>query len=355
MSIIDESLLEKRTKLMESLTGSEATTSDDFNSKLLSLSRQDLDEDERLLETAIRYSLAYLEEFEYTNKLMGVRLLSHLIDNTSPSGIKLNMRADLIRDTLGRYVNDKESLEFLDQSNELMIKLLGLIGRSWFNQWDKIEIVFCFKGITETKYNTNEHYFKQTSAYIDSALNNCYMSTNVQVKAIYLKHLKTSLTRLGPCACRHLEKQLTVLFDSIELGKVNSDFQPVSSNTHLVLFSLDLMQCIIQACFYRIHSHSRRIIQFLLKLVYSYCQNRTVESIDAMIKSDDCDDQELMQNKENNDGGEQFRQLVCLKSLRLVKMLFRNDRIRCSLYDDFKQVKSDAHLNRSFLKLIENI
>lgn len=195
------------------------------------------------------------------------------------------------------------------------------------------------------------------------------MSTNIQVKSVYLKHLKTSVARLGPCACRHLDKQLTVLFDSIELGKVNADHQLTLANTRLVLISLDLMQACIQSCFYRIHSHSRRIIQFLLKLVYSYClQSNTSNSsgsngIRTIIEEDDKNNNN---NKENmdEDGNEEefggnnlddFRQIVCLKSLRLVKMLFRNDRIRCSLYDDFKQVKSDAHLNRSFLKLIENI
>lgn len=118
----------------------------EFASKLLSLTRDQLDEsssaaannnnnnnnnndneesNERLLETGIRYALAYLEEYDYAHKLTGLRLLDHLIDQVSPTRLKLNMRAELVRETLARYVNDKDSLEFLDKSNELMIKLLG--------------------------------------------------------------------------------------------------------------------------------------------------------------------------------------------------------------------------------------
>ena len=205
------------------------------------------------------------------------------------------------------------------------------------------------------------------------------MSTNAQVKSVYVKHMKSSMSRLGPFACRHLDKLLTVLFDAIELAKINTDFHSQSGanlssvpSTHLMLASLDLMQTLIEACFYRIHSHSRRIIQFLLKLVYSYSSvtllssspaspsplivPSSVNSNSSQIELDDVD--EAAADKENSlnlSNYDHFRLVVCLKSVRLVKMLFRNDRIRCSLYDDFKQVKSDAHLNRNFLKLIENI
>lgn len=204
------------------------------------------------------------------------------------------------------------------------------------------------------------------------------MSTNAQVKSVYVKHMKSSMSRLGPFACRHLDKLLTVLFDAIELAKINTDFHSQSGanlssvpSTHLMLASLDLMQTLIEACFYRIHSHSRRIIQFLLKLVYSYSSvtllssspaspsplivPSSVNSNSSQIELDDVEEAADKENSLNLSNYDHFRLVVCLKSVRLVKMLFRNDRIRCSLYDDFKQVKSDAHLNRNFLKLIENI
>lgn len=106
-----------------------------FTARLLALTRDQLDPSsddgekmevaDRLLETGLRYALAYLEEYDYSHKLTGLRLLDHMIERVSSTRIKMNMRAELVRDSLARYVNDKDSIEFLDKSNELMIKLLG--------------------------------------------------------------------------------------------------------------------------------------------------------------------------------------------------------------------------------------
>ena len=143
---IDESLAEKRNRLLANYAAmsggqNEPMSESQFNAKLLSLNSAQLEEDgddDRLLETAIRYALAYLEEFDYELKMLGVRMLERIVEQTRPTRLKLNMRADLIRDTLNRYVNDKEALDFLDKSNELMIKLLG----TYLTIFRKLTILF---------------------------------------------------------------------------------------------------------------------------------------------------------------------------------------------------------------------
>lgn len=124
-----------QSSMFEEQESNELDESQQFTARLLALTREQLDPSsgdeekmevaDRLLETGLRYALAYLEEYDYSHKLTGLRLLDHMIDRVSSTRLKVNMRAELVRESLARYVNDKDSLEFLDKSNELMIKLLG--------------------------------------------------------------------------------------------------------------------------------------------------------------------------------------------------------------------------------------
>lgn len=122
------------------VVGESVTSSSSMSMAAAGAGAGDHDEQQtsRLIETALRYALAYLEESEYALKLTGVRLLDHLVDQIGASRLKVNMRAELVRDTLARYINDKDSLEFLDKSNELMIKLLGI----FLNRFDLFLVDF---------------------------------------------------------------------------------------------------------------------------------------------------------------------------------------------------------------------
>ena len=65
------------------------------------------DENEPLIEIIIRYSILYLEEFNYDLKLIGLNLLDHLMLNTSAAVLNLNMRSKLILTTYEKNINDK--------------------------------------------------------------------------------------------------------------------------------------------------------------------------------------------------------------------------------------------------------
>lgn len=341
---------QKQTTNSSNVADETTDTEDEFQSYILNLDYQQLEADENLIEIGVRFALSYVEEYDYGLKLVGLKLLTHLVDNLTEATLKKNMRIDLVNDTLIKYLNDKESLEFLDKSNELAIKCANIM---------------------ECKYNMNQHYYKKHSTLVDSMLNNCYMSTSKLVKCIYLKNLKYLLTQMGLFSCRHVEKYLTVLFDSIELAKINIDYTFNKESFHLLLISLDLIKCLINECFYRIYSHSKRIIHFLLKLVYFYSQSVSLDMCSSStspsspsslsvssptsssVSTSWCN--QLLEPTNNTTTLNDHKLFICLKSIELVEMLFKNERIRISFYDEVKSVKKDFHLNKSFLKLIENI
>ena len=277
-----------------------------FENNLLNIKYPDFDESETLIETCIRYLILYLEEYDYDLKLRGILLLDHLLANITPSKLNVNMRSNLIFDTLQRYLNDKDSLAFLDKTLGCMCALLNTI---------------------ETKYSNNEHQYKRHSLILDSLLNNCFMTSNNSVKCVYLDKLPFYLRQMGVFSVRHLERLLTISFECVESNaeKVSFDFE---KQEILLVGSLELLECIVDVCRMRIHAHARRIINFLLRLIYF------ASLVDA-------------KDYANIEQLDSFRRLSCL-----MHTLFVNEKIKEDFYAEFSQLKSHTEVNSHFLKLI---
>ena len=174
---------EKRLKLIENYYASKSLEKPGhhdhleqiFEHYLLEKKYPYYDENETLIETCIRFLILYLEEYDYDLKLKGLFILDHLILNITPSKLNLNMRSTLIFDTLQRYLNDKESIQFLDKAICTMCALLNII---------------------ETKYSNAEHQFRKHSVVVESLLSNCYMTSKHAIKCVYLTNLKLYLKYL---------------------------------------------------------------------------------------------------------------------------------------------------------------
>ena len=292
---------DKRLKLVQNfsnLTKSNLENEADFEQYVKQIKFPLFDDNDNLIETLIRYSILYLEEFNYELKLQGLDLLDHLVMNTSPSVLNLNMRSKLIFTTYERYMNDKDgSLIFLEQQIQSMLKLLNVI---------------------ESKQSSSEHNYIKHSLILDSLLNNCYMTTNIDTKTVYYKNLNDYVKQSNDYSCRHLEKLLTVAFDcGLDNSKISFDFV---SNEKLLDKSLDLTESIIDVCAFRIHWHANRVINFLLKLIYFAC----------------------LKDLETN-------RLISM----LQKLLSRNRLV--SQQKELDELKLNKSLNLNFLKIIQQI
>ena len=281
----------------------------EFEKYFLAQKYPDLDDDEALIETSIRYLILYLEEYVYDLKCKGLLILDHLISNVTPSKINLNMRSQLLYDSLLKYVNDKESLKFLDKSIGSMCALLNVM---------------------ETKYSNHEHQYKKHSVVVESLLNNCFMTSNNTVKCVYLNKMKLYLVQMDVFSVRHTEKYLTIALECVESNteKICFDFEKQEA---LLTNSLDLLECIINVLHLRIHAHARRVINFLLKVVYFFSlldeDIERIESINSLKKT---------------------------KSL-IGTLFTKNEKIRLDFFSEFSQLRSVSNLNLKFVCLISNL
>lgn len=293
-----------------------------FESYLLNLQFSFYDnDDENLIEIWIRYAITYLEEYDYDKKTHGLSLLDNLMLNVTQTKLLFNMRSDLIYNTFQRYLNDKDSVEFLNSITHSMRILLNII---------------------ESKYSSSEHRFKKHSLVYDSLLNNCYMSSSAQVKIVYYKNLKEFIKQMGDYTCRHLEKSLTVVFDCIESSKFGFDFEKQSN---LVENAFSLLECLIQTCSLRIHAHSRRVVNFLLKIIYFYSLSLSLENSNNLEDS----------NLNNLSCRETSLPKLVEKVLSMLKyILVENNKTKLLFLDEFNDLKHKT-LNKNFLKLIETI
>jgi hypothetical protein len=271
------------------------------------------DENDNLVEIYIRYCILYLEELNFDLKQLGLDLLDHLLVNISPSKLNLNMRSKLIFDTLERYLNIKESSQFLDTIIQTMLNLLNII---------------------ESKYSTSEHQFKKHSQIFDSLLNNCYMSTNSEIKCIYLKNLPNYLKQMDYYSSRHIEKILTITFDFVDhnsndTNSIHTCLFNIEEKEKLVMISLNLLESLIKQCSLRMHQHARRIINNLIKIVYLYG----------------------LSDNSNNDQVP----LIIQNIVTLLKLLFEIPKVKDKFHQEFIALKSNNELNQTFLKLIETI
>lgn len=93
----------------------------------------------------------------------------------------------------------------------------------------------------------------------------------------------------------------------------------------LLLKSLEIIELTIDICSLRVHVHAKRIVNFLIRLLY-------LSSYTAEINSE----------------------FEC-QIIGLINVLFKNEMARSSCYQEFTQLKKESDLNPQFLKLIENI
>ncbi|CAF0793903.1 unnamed protein product [Brachionus calyciflorus] len=286
-----------------------------FDTFILDLKFPQFDEDSDLIEVTIRYSIFYLEEFDYEKKRHGLRVLNHMMDNITPAKMSLNMRSELIYDTFQKYINDKDSVEFLGDILESMRKLLNII---------------------ESKYTSQEHNYKKHSLVVDSMLSNCYMSSNVLVKSIYYNKFCLYVKQMGMYTIRHMEKYLTICLDSIESSKLGYDFE---KQEDLIMNSLNLIECLMQTCSLRLHTHSKRIMNYCIKIFYFYSL--------FLEKS----------NEYNNVNDEGANDYVIDKVIQISNCLLKINKngVADSARFDLNNLKANTNLNAHFITLIDKI
>ena len=268
----------------------------------------DFEQKDSLIETLIRYSISYLEEFNYELKLAGLRLIDHLTDNISQSQLNANLRSKLLIDTLERYLHDKDSHEFL---NRILATMCS-----------------CLKAYEAESGSIGQHSFKKHSQILDSMLSNCYMTSDLQVKIIYYGHVGNCMRQMGNFASRHLEKMLTICFECSEHLQIGFDF---STKQALLSKAVDLLQSIIQHLHLRVHAHSKRIINFLIKLIYFATCSTVNANSEPLVK----------------------------KMVSAIEELFKNARVRELHLEDFRALahstNAKSEQNRAFYTSISHI
>ncbi len=296
-------------KLSENEDGSELLE-ESFNKYLYELKYPSLDIDDTIIEVFIRYSLIYLEDFNYDLKLKGVDLIDFLLNNLTSSKLLVNMRSSLIYETLLKYINDKDSIIFLSNIIRVMCFLLNKM---------------------ETKYGAAEHLYKKHSFVLDSLLNSCYLSTSFQIKTIYLNSFQKFLQQMNHYSFRHLEKYFTISFDFIESIQVMSFNDDINENLLKEKFdyfmsSIDLTEMLVKVCEPRMHAHARRILNFCVKILYFYS----------------------VEFQESN--------IIVEKVINVIRFLFKNERVKSLFYEEFKSIGDQKSIdNQNVIKLIKTI
>lgn len=305
---------QKRTKLIEAFklfsSHESINLEQQFEDYVLNVNLAGFD-DEALLDVTLRYGILYLEEIDYQKKIHALKILNHLMDNVTHAKLLFNMRAQLLYDTYNKYLNDKECVQFLRIIGQSMLKLLEIM---------------------EPNYSSGDHYYSKHSQTLASMLSNCYMSTSLAAKTVYYRNLTLFIHQMGVFACRHLEKCLTIAFDSIESCKIGLDFEKQSE---LVDSGIDFTIAIVDTCSKRIHCHARLILNNCIKMLYFYSLYAT-EMKESVVPD---------KQKSN----------VIDKVCRVVEKILINDKTPKIIIEEFKNLKNDHYLNNNFKILVESI
>lgn len=94
--------------------------------------------------------------------------------------------------------------------------------------------------------------------------------------------------------------------------------------------SLNLIKCVVEICPLRVHAHAKRIINFLIRLLYLTSQSNEVSN-----------------NLANLDFIKQITSIL--------GQLFQNELVKKRHYDEFVELQKNPKFNETFLKLIENV
>ena len=138
--------------------------------------KKDLTTDDQLIDITIQYALLYLEEYNYELKTKGLSILDHLVSHSTSSQLNFNLRSRLVYNSVERYANDKENIEFMEGAIQFICKLLAVM---------------------EPKSLVRTHSYKQHSILIESLMNNAFMTTNIEVKMVYYRNFVRYLCQIG--------------------------------------------------------------------------------------------------------------------------------------------------------------
>ena len=270
-----------------------------------------LEDKEELIELSIRYAIMYLEEYNYELKIKGLDIIDHLVINATPNQLNCNFRSKLIFETFQKYLNDKESVQFLIRILKSMCLLLNII---------------------ESKYAISEHNYIQHSLVTESILNSCYMTSNNEIKRIYYENLIIYVNQIGVYSIRYFEKFLTIIFDCIENSNLGIDLERQES---LINDALNLLENLIKVCFARVQGHAKKIINFLIMIIYLAS----------------------LSNEGYNDKEYEFFENICFiqKSVRILNGLWKNKIVYENCFKEFENLKEKSPSKKIFSKLIKQI
>jgi hypothetical protein len=252
--------------------------------------------------------ILYIEEYKYEHKLIAAKLTKHLIENCAKTELNFNNRSRFLFDVLTRYLHDKENLVLLKELLEATNMLLEVI---------------------ETKYNIYEHNYKMHSNLFDAILNNCFMTTITSAKLVYYEIIKTYLKQLGYYSVRHLSKLYQVSFESLEHLQASIE---LNANLNLFHQSFDLVELTIDLLPLRMHSHSKQIVNYYVKLLY-HC-SLAIEQSEGLVSED--------------------IQAIADRIIRILAKLFSIEKVKEQDLESFTQLKF-IDTNKDFNKFISKI
>ena len=99
-SASDSSKLKDEREMFAAVYSAKDVKLEEFERLVLTIKAPCFEEKDSLIETLIRYSISYLEEFNYDLKLTGLKLIDHLIANLDHSQLNANLRSKLLIESL---------------------------------------------------------------------------------------------------------------------------------------------------------------------------------------------------------------------------------------------------------------
>ncbi|XP_033112336.1 TELO2-interacting protein 2-like [Anneissia japonica] len=195
------------------------------------------------LDMVLPPALLFTDDYQMHNKILGIECLTHIITEVDATELKWHNRAGVVYEAVHSQIYSNKA-PLLDVVIPCILGILGVIEKS--------------PKIADGVRNVNRY-----DEVLQVLLMNMMGEQVIVLRRLYLRHVPLFVDKMGITIVRHIKPLLRIITSYIEV----SDSQDEEGR----LYTLHLINCLIQAAGFRLPRHSDVLLKALLKLLYDSC------------------------------------------------------------------------------------
>ena len=183
--------------------------------------------------------LLLVDDYRVENRIVGIQILSHVIENTNATELCWYGRAEMIYDALHHRIRTNEA-QVLLVLQPCLLKIIKVLEPS-------------------TKIANSDHKMSKCNENFQIILTSMEFESKILMRRAYCSGLELFINHMGVSCVKHFKRLLRVVYGYLEVGDGETE--------EWLVAMLGVLKCIIVNAWPRVPSHADDMLKCLMKLI----------------------------------------------------------------------------------------